>query len=150
MDKVVKQSIEARRNAFGMSYVINDESIKKEIDNLFEKISDLGEKCADAMDFETKFLASPLNTEYNNLFIKIGTTCKPIIHNNTGDKDIKSDKEYLREEVESDVKYALKDLSMPTRRKAREELDFKLRNTPIGKIEQLSNTASVFKRIFKK
>ena len=64
--------------------------------------------------------------------------------------DVKNDKEYLKEEVASEAKYLLNDLTMPARRKAREEFDKKMRDTPLGKIEQISNTASVFRRIFKK
>ncbi len=39
---------------------------------------------------------------------------------------------------------------MPARRKAREAFDKKMRDTPLGKIEQASNTASVLGRLFKK
>ena len=70
MDKIVKQSIEARRNAFDTSYEIKDENLKKEIDALFDKINRLGEEAKDAMDFETKFASSELNIEYTNLVDK--------------------------------------------------------------------------------
>ena len=150
MDEIVKQSIEARRNAFDTSYEIKDENLKKEIEVLFEKMNKLGEEAKDAMDFETKFASSPLNTEYTNLFTKIASCSKPIIHESAPDHHIKSDKEYVKEEIESDVKYVLEDLSMPARRKAREAFDSKMRDTPLGKIEQASNTLGVFKRIFKK
>ena len=98
MDKIVKLSIEARRNAFDTSYEIKDEDLKKEIDVLFEKINKLGEEAKDAMDFETKFASSPLNTEYTNLFTKIASCSKPIIHESAPDHHIKSDEEYVTED----------------------------------------------------
>ena len=148
MDSVVKQCIEGRKMAFSNSYEITMEYQKK-VDELFKKIDEFGKTCKDAMDFETKFAASPLNQEYTNLFTEIATNCKCIIPAPTETKG-RSNKEAILDEVASDVKYAVKDLTMPARRKAREEFDRKMRDTPLGKIEQASNTVSVFKRIFKK
>ena len=148
MNEYVKQSIEGRRMAFSSSYELND-IYKKKVDELFKRIEEFGNSCNDAMDFETKFMASPLNTEYNNLFTEIATNCKYILPPPVN-SDVKSDAEYLRDEAISDAKYLAKDLTMPVRRAAREEFDKKMRDTPLGKIEQASNTAWVFKRIFGK
>ena len=148
MEEYVKQSIEARKMAFTNAYEINSD-IKMKIDDLFSRINALGESCKNITEFENKFSTSSLNQEYIDLFTKIGTTCKPIVHENNN-ADVKSDKEYIKDEVESDIKYAVDDLTMPARRKAREELDSKLRSTPLGKIEQISNTTSLLRKIFKK
>ena len=149
MNEYVKGSIDGRRMAFSSAYELTD-VYKKKVDELFKKIEEFGKDCSDAMDFETKFMASPLNTEYTNLFTEVSQNCKYILPPPVERDDIKSDKDELKEEVLSDAKYIAKDLTLPARRKAREEFDKKMRDTPLGKIEQLSNTASVFKRIFKK
>ena len=148
MDQYVKQSIEGRRMAFSSAYELTD-IYKKKVDELFKRIEEFGNNCNDAMDFEAKFMASSLNTEYNNLFTEIATNCKYILPSPV-DADVKSDAEYLRDEAISDAKYLAKDLTMPVRRAAREEFDRKMRDTPLGKIEQASNTAWVFKRMFGK
>lgn len=149
MNDVVKQCIEGRKMAFSSAYELTDE-YKKKVDELFKKIEDFGKTCADAMDFETKFMASSLNKEYTDLFTEVSQKCKYILPPPVDNPDVKSDKEYIRDEILSDAKYLAKDLTMPARRKAREEFDKKMRDTPLGKIEQASNTLNVFRRIFKK
>ena len=149
MNEYIKQSIEGRKIAFTNSYELTSE-LKEKTDNLFKKIEELGKSCNDVMDFEIKFTSSPLNIEYNNLFTEIATTCKPIIPDTTIDSSVKSDKEYLASEVKSEAKYIINDITMPARRKAREEFDKKMRDTPLGKMEQMSNTVGVFRRLFKK
>ena len=148
MDDVIKQCIDGRKLAFSSAYELTD-NYKKKVDELFKKIEDFGKTCNDAMDFETKFAASPLNKEYTDLFTEVAANCKYILPPPV-DADVKSDKEQLKDEVVSDAKYLAKDLTMPLRRKAREKFDSEMRNTPLGKIEQASNTAWIFKRIFKK
>lgn len=74
MDSGVKTSIDARHDAFKNAYELTTD-FEAEIEDLFKKIYDFGKTCKDAMDFENKFVASPLNEEYNNLFVKIGTKC---------------------------------------------------------------------------
>lgn len=149
MDSVVKQSIEGRRMAFSSAYELTD-AYKKKVDELFTRIEEFGKNCKDAMEFETKFMASPLNKEYTDLFTEVSQHCKYILPPPVDNPDVKSDKEQLKDEILSDAKYIAKDLTMPARRKAREEFDKKMRDTPLGKIEQASNTAWIFKRIFKK
>lgn len=149
MNEYVKQSIDGRKLAFTSAYELDD-VYKKKVDELFKKIEDFGKDCTDAMDFETKFMASPLNTQYTNLFTEVSSNCKYILPPPVDNPDVKSDKEQVRDEVLSDAKYIAKELSMPARRKAREAFDSKMRDTPLGKIEQARNTAWLFKRIFKK
>ncbi len=149
MNEYVKQSIEGRRMAFSSTYELTD-VYKKKVDELFKRIEDFGKDCKDAMEFETKFAASPLNKEYTDLFTEVASNCKYILPPPVDKPDVKSDKEQLKDEVLSDAKYLAKDLSMPARRAEREEFDKKMRDTPLGKIEQASNTAWVFKRFFGK
>ena len=72
MDKLVKQSINARKAAYTNNFKIDAETQKK-IDALFSEIEKLGEKCKDAGEFETKFGESPLNQKYMDLFTEIAT-----------------------------------------------------------------------------
>ena len=149
MDSVVKQCIDGRKLAFSSAYELTD-TYKKKVDELFSQIEEFGKDCTDAMDFETKFAASPLNKEYTDLFTEVASNCKYILPPPVDNPDVKSDKEQLRDEVISDAKYIAKDLTMPARRAAREEFDKKMRDTPLGKIEQASNTMWVVKRLFGK
>ena len=149
MDSVVKSCIDGRRMAFSSAYELTD-VYKKKVDELFKRIEEFGKTCTDAMDFETKFASSPLNKEYTDLFTEVASNCKYILPPPVDNPNIKSDAEYYKEEAISDAKYLAKDLTMPARRKAREEFDKKMRDTPLGKIEQASNTAWVVKRLFGK
>lgn len=76
MDKVIKQSIDARKNAFSASYKV-DAEMQKKIDALFAEIDKLGEKSKDAGEFEAEFQKSPLNQQYLDLFTEIATKCAP-------------------------------------------------------------------------
>ena len=149
MDSIIKQSIDGRKQAFASTYELTD-VYKKKVDELFKRIEEFGNNCSDAMDFETKFAASPLNKEYTDLFTEVASNCKYILAPPVDNPNAKSDAEYYRDEAISDAKYLAKDLTMPARRAAREEFDKKMRDTPLGTIEQASNTAWVFKRLFGK
>ena len=150
MNEYVKNSIEGRKMAFSSAYELTD-AYKKKIDELFKRIEEFGKGCTDAMDFESKFMASPLNTEYTNLFTEVAQNCKYILPPPVeGDTAGRSNKAAIADEVMSDVKYAVDDLTMPARRAAREAFDSKMRDTPLGDIEQARNTAWVFKRMFGK
>ncbi len=72
MDKYIKQSIDSRKSAFSASFEINAD-MQKKIDALFGEIEKLGAKCKDVGEFETKFVASPLNQKYLDLFTEIAT-----------------------------------------------------------------------------
>ena len=149
MNDVIKQCIDGRKLAFSSAYELND-NYKKKVDELFKKIEEFGMTCSDAMDFETKFAASPLNKEYTDLFTEVATNCKYILPSVQETEGGRSNKQAVMDEVASDVKYAVDDLTMPARRAAREEFDKKMRDTPLGAIEQASNTAWVIKRLFGK
>ena len=149
MDSVVKQCIDGRKLAFSSAYELTD-VYQKKVDELFKRIEDFGASATDAMDFETKFAASPLNKEYTDLFTEVSQNCKYILPPPVDNPNVKSDKEQLKDEVLSDVKYLAREASLPARRKAREAFDSKMRDTPLGKLEQASNTAWVVKRLFGK
>ncbi len=149
MNDVVKQCIDGRKLAFSSAYELTD-TYKKKVDELFTRIEEFGKGCSDAMEFETKFASSPLNQEYTNLFTEVATNCKYILPPPVDNPNAKTDAEYYRDEAISDAKYLAKDLTMPARRAAREEFDKKMRDTPLGAIEQASNTAWVVKRLFGK
>ncbi len=73
MDKLIKQSIDSRRDAIKNSFEV-DAGAQKKIDALFDEIEKLGEKCKDAGEFETEFAKSPLNQKYLDLFTEIATS----------------------------------------------------------------------------
>lgn len=130
MDENIKNSVNARKIAFTSAYEINND-IEKEINALFEQIENFALTCHDVMDFETKFATSPLNTEYINLFTKIATTCKPITYES--DNDVKSDAEYVKDEVLSDLKYTADEIARPVRRKVKGAIYDKMRDIPVIK-----------------
>ena len=72
MDKIIKQSIDARKAAYANSFEI-DAGAQKKIDALFVEIDKLGEKCKDVGEFEAEFSKSPLNQKYMDLFTEIAT-----------------------------------------------------------------------------
>ena len=72
MDKLIKQSIDSRRDAIRNSFEI-DAGAQKKIDALFVEIDKLGEKCKDVGEFEAEFSKSPLNQKYMDLFTEIAT-----------------------------------------------------------------------------
>lgn len=73
MDKYVKQSIDARRDAIFNAYELGAGD-KKKVDALFAEIEKLGDGCTDAQDFEAKFASSPLNQKYLDLFTGLAQT----------------------------------------------------------------------------
>ena len=148
MDSGVKMAIDARHDAFKNAYELTDE-FNSEIEALFKKIYDFGTNCKDAMDFENKFQSSSLNEEYTNLFMKVGTKCKLKKYESNDEYVEESKSKKVLDEASSDAKYLMDDLTMPARRQARMKMDSKLRDTPLGKIEQARNTFYLFKR-FKK
>lgn len=87
MDKYVKQSIDARKNAISASYKL-DTNAEKKVNVVFAEIEKLGEKCKDAGEFEVKFQKSPLNQQYLDLFTEIATTSQPAVQPSTGKSGI--------------------------------------------------------------
>lgn len=147
MDSGVKAAIDARHDAFKNAYELNGQ-FEEEIESLFKKIYEFGNSCSDAMDFENKFTASSLNEEYNNLFVKIGSKC-PLKKYEYAEVEEESKTKKVIDEAASDAKYIADEITMPARRQARMQAESKLRDTPLGKVEQASNMFYLFKK-FKK
>jgi len=144
MDNNVKASIDARYVAFENSYELTPDA-KKDIDELFNKINEFGKTCKDCMDFEAKFAFSDLNKEYMDMFTKISKKCK-VKQFEQDNEPQQSKAGRIAGKIAGDAKYLADDLSMPARRKAREEMDSKLRDTPYGKIEQINNMSWLGRR----
>lgn len=145
METTVKSVVDARKDAFSNGYILTDE-IEKKIDELFVQIYQFAEQFKDPMEFETAFASSELNDKYVKLFTRVTQNCTPKSYGDTNEVEQKTKGQRVAEEINSDMKYLADDITMPARRKAREEMDSKLRDTPLGKIEQASNMASLFKR----
>ena len=151
MDDIIKMSIDSRKQAIFNMYNVTDNNLINKIDDLFNRMYDLGNSCSDSMDFETKLAASPLNQEYINLFTELSTKCsmKTI---DTGDtSDIKSEEEILKEDVTSDAKEAILDVTRPARRKVNQEVYDKARDIPgVGDVLSVKQHVDFFSRFKKK
>ena len=150
MNEYVKLSIQGRKDIFTNNYEIKEKEILEKIDDLFQRIENFGKNFSDTMEFEQGFMASPLNEEYNNLLSEVASKCKFIMKDEFKDELKEDMKKQAKEDIKSEAKYILEDLSMPARRKAREELDSKLRDTPLGTLEQISNMKHLFNKFRKK
>ena len=151
MNDLVKTSIESRRTAIFNGYEITDQNLINKIEDLFKRINEFGETCADNMDFETKFAASELNQEYIQLFTEIATTCPQKAQETVENREIKSDAQYVLEDVGSEIKYQVDSATMPMRRQMREEAERTARNTPVvGEIMEAKQYADLFGKFFKK
>ena len=149
MNDLVKSSIEGRKSAVYNSYNIEEQSIIDKIEDLFRRINEFGENCTDNMDFESKFAVSELNQEYIQLFTEIATTCTPIVRE-VEERQVKSDAEYARDELESELRYQAKEATLPMRRKMRQEAYDEARDTPIiGDVMNIKQHIDFFSRFGK-
>ena len=150
MEESVKASIKGRIDAIYSAYEINDEDIKKKIVDLSMKLEDLGYSCKDSMDFETKLAASPLNQEYIDLFTLIVTSCpaKTIEH---AENHVMSDAEYIADSAAVEARCMVDDITMPARRKARQEAYDAARDVPVlGEVMTAKQHFDFFSRFKKK
>lgn len=132
MDDMIKNSIDSRKNSIFTIYEVNDKKLLKEIDNIFEKMEDLGKSCKDVMDFETKLASSSLNQEYIELFSKIAQSSNSHLNNGEYEEtEVKTTGEEIAGELASEARYQMKEATLPARRIAREAAEKKLRSTPI-------------------
>ena len=149
MNDLVKTSIEGRKNAVYNAYNITEQNIIDKIEDLFRRINEFGENCTDNMDFENKFASSELNQEYIRLFTEIATTCTPIVRQ-VEQREVKSDDKYFKDELKSELKYQVKDTTLPMRRKMRQEAYEEARDTPIiGDIMNIKQQVDFFSRFGK-
>ena len=151
MNDLVKNSIESRKSAILNAYDITDQGIIEKLNDLFNRINEFGENCADTTEFESKFASSQLNQEYIQLFTEIATSCKQIIRESGENRHVKSDAEYVAEEVASEIRYQARNATEPIRRQARQEVYDKARNTPvIGDIMYAKQLTDLFGKFKKK
>ena len=141
MNEMVKNSVEARKQAIYNAYNIDDSNIKKTLDDFFNELEKFASKYNDIMDFENAFQSSDLNQKYIILFTEVGSKCKP--------KAIEND-EYV-ESTEynnrSDAEYLLDELGRPARRQARQKVDDTLRSTPIiGDVMEVKQHIDLFNK----
>lgn len=135
MVEVIKQSIEARKNAIFSSYNVEDKKMLDKIDNLFKKINDFGEKFTDVNEFEKEFANSSLNNDYINIFVELSKVGAPGIG------------ETILESAANEVVSAV----MPSRAVIADKRDQALRDIPVvGDIMQAGQTIDFFNKFRKK
>lgn len=127
MNEMVKNSIDARKNALFTTYEVTSDKLKKEIDELFERIYDFGKDMKDQSEFETKFVSSPLNQEYIDIFTKVATSSPMVqeIKNQTNMASVAADMATDMVEME------LESATMPARRAARQAAYDVARDLPV-------------------
>ena len=153
MNDMVRNAIDARKDAIFNAYDVKDKAILEKVEKLFKKIEELGEKSFDIADFETKFAKDTLNQEYINLFTEIATSCKPkdLSSGDDSDSEIKSDAEYILDDVASEVKYQLEDATSAVRHQAYQETFDKVRDIPgIGQAMEIKQHIDFFGRFGRK
>ena len=149
MDNMIKQSIDARRQAIFNAYKIEDKELNDQIDDFFNRLNDFGTTCSDSTDFEMKLATNPLSQEYIQLFTEISTKCSPIVYE-TDNREVQSTADYIKDDIASEARMVVEDLTMPARHAARTEFDDKVRDIPIiGDAIQAKQTFDLFKK-FKK
>ena len=119
MEEIVKNSIEARKNAIFNSYNVTDKKMLDKIDNLFNRINEFGDKYNDVSQFEAEFASSPLNSEYMNIFVEIAQM------------DIKASQPGIGEVVADRVGNEIKNRVIPSRAVRADRRDQAMRNIPI-------------------
>ena len=125
MDEMVKNSVEARKQAIYNAYEINNKDIENELNIFFKELESFASKYNDVMDFENAFQTSELNNKYISLFTEVGSKCKPKTFETTNSVEETDYKET------SDAEYLLDEMGRPIRRQARQQIDDTLRSTPI-------------------
>ena len=130
MDVSVKCSIDARKNGILNAYNITDIDIKQKIEDLFNRINELGENCKNCGEFETKFASSTLNQEYIEIFTKVATVCKPN-NSNIPETDSSYSKGYYKRQIANELEYQLDNATLSARSKARQEVYDKARDIPV-------------------
>ena len=149
MDKNVKTSIDARKNAITSTYTLEGE-LKTKFDNLFKKIEDLGKTAKDSADFEAKFASSPLNQEYLDLFTEIATKNTATGLKGVANASGKSMGEMVAEGVMDQAGSRIKQAVMPTRAQINQAAYDKVRDIPgVGDAMAVKQHVDFFSR-FKK
>ena len=146
----MEESIKIRKDSIFNYYEVKDKKLLDEINNLFEEIEAFASTKKDVAEFESDFASSELNQRYLDLMTKVATTCK------FKDAMKNQAKEYMehadhKQELKDELKYQAESLSMPFRRKARQEVYDKARDIPgVGEVMQVNQMRSLFGRFRKK
>ncbi len=148
MNELIKNSIDARKNAIYNAYEINDDKEKDKINDLFNRIEEFAKKYEDLGEFEANFASSPLNQEYIDLFTFVATNYKAKEYKQS--ETITNNNNEVLDEIGSEAKYLVDDLTHPARHAAREKFDSQLRDIPVvGDAIQAKQTFDLFNK-FKK
>ncbi len=119
MESVIKQVIDARKNAIFSSYNITDKNMLDKIDNLFNRINEFGEKYNDVSKFEAEFANNPLNSEYTNIFVELAQSGINASSPSVG--------EMMADRIGSEVKNSV----LPSHAVVADARDNALRNIPV-------------------
>lgn len=119
METVIKQVIDARKSAIFSGYNITDQDILDQIEDLFKRINEFGEKFNDVNAFEAEFANSHLNNEYTNIFVEIAK------------KEVETNKPSAGEVITDRVANNIKNRIIPSRAVRADARDRALRNIPI-------------------
>lgn len=152
MNELVRNSIDARKTALFNGYEINNQAILDKIDDLFNRIYEFGENCADSMDFETKFASNSLNQEYIQLFTEVATNCKSLIGANSNqDTNVENTEGSVANEVADELLYEAESMVQPVKRQVRQEVYDQVRDIPVvGDVLEIKQHVDFFSRFKKK
>lgn len=127
MNEMVKNSIDARKNAIYNTYEVTNDKLKKEIDELFDKIYEYGKDMKGQTEFESKFPTSPLNQEFIDMFTKVAQS-SPMVQDLKNQNNVASD---VANMALDEVEMGVDSLTHPMRHKAYQAANDKIRNLPI-------------------
>ena len=150
MDEMIKQTINARKNAIYDTYDV-DIKTKEKIEELFKRIEELGKKFRDVQEFELEFNKSGLINEFTEIFTYVATNFKPIGYEEHKNHKLEDKTQVMMNTVDDEIKRSIKDATLPARRKIREEVEKEARGIPIiGDIMQAKNSFDLFNKFKKK
>lgn len=141
MNEMIKNSVEARKQAIYNSYIIDNKDIENKVNDFFKELESFASKYNDILEFENVFQTSDLNNKYITLFTEIGSKCKP---KTLDTNETINDNDY---DETSESEYVLDELGRPMRRQARQQIDDTLRSTPIiGDIMEVKQHMDLFNK----
>ncbi len=152
MDTEITLSIEARRNALYNYYDLPPD-VRAKAEELFGRMEALVSECSDRADFETRFTASELNTEYNGLFSAFAAYVRkpdnvPTVEEHRRSVAASQAKSVVRGRTERGIKSILVRMMPDSLYKWHV---YGIYNIPVlGNIVSAINTANVFQKIFRK
>ena len=137
MSEEVKNCIESRRTAI-FNYNITDQAVLDKVNDYFKRVEEFAKDIKTANEFENAFATSGYSQEYIDLF-------ELILNFDTRANSFSSD---VAEAAGSEIK---EELRHQTSRRARQELDSALLDTPVvGDVIGAKHTFDFFKKFRKK